>query len=742
MKLMICNPRIKLLKNVLILGVLLTMFYTPQNLKAQTAAEIWIGRMWTGLVDYGVGSSVVPPTFFPNDYDIMFNRLQSAQANNGMGIKIGVPHWFNKYQTDTTRQYDTAAVYDLVGANYPPPFNTGVVDTQMTSYVRYYYTPITIDKSGQKLVSDSKSQYYQAFRFKNNTADQMVTVANKYMYDITVSRKALAWGQNYNDNYVIYDMTYTNTGTQTYDSLYILMAQNMYNVQFSNGQDPSVASGHAFRSNFTWQHYYGGRVGDSLRVFYEYSADDPGATGDQMGAPAEELQNGRLTGYQMDFYTVLHASDSAYSKDANDVDDPTEPKITYMGNDTQINSTFQSSDDPYASASFWAIKGGFSDLHPMDTTFGKLVPGTHHGLNSDELGITDFSKYPGGVSTAPQSLMHCSYGPYHLAPGQKIHIVYATGVSGIDEKTAKMVGAGWLHGTLQNPPNMPNAETGWLPSNFAFPTNNEIDRIKDRWISMGIDSVMLSAYRAKWNFDHHYQIPLEPPPPTEMNITAYSNRVEITWKDADAEALSNFAGYRVMRRVSRLDTVFYETIYDGGPTDKSDIFNDTSIVYGANYHYYVQAKARIAIDDPDADPSTRGKIMFSSRLWVQDNSGSTSPVISPNPAQDDMAKIRVAPNPCNVNDPYFVNAGTYGATSNNNQFVIFFNLPKECSIKIFSENGDLVRTKQHASSVAPSGSEIWDLTTDSGQIVDSGIYIAVFQKPDGETSYQKFVIVR
>ncbi len=738
------NKKILLMNNVQLLILLFLLLISGVNLKAQNTNEIWIGRMWTGMVDYGVGGSVVPPIFFPNDYDIMFNRLQSAQANNGMGYSIGVAHWFNKYQTDTTKKYDTAAVYNLVGANYPAPFNTGVLTTPMQSFVRYNYTPITIDNVAANVVRDPKSQYNQASKFTGGiTADQMITVTNKYMYDITVNRKALAWGQNFNNNYVIFDLTFTNVGTQTYDSLYILMSQNMYNVQFSNGQNPQVATANTFRNTYTWQHYYGGRIGDSLRVFYEYSADDPQAAGDQMGAPAEALQNGRLTGYLMDFYTILHASKTTFTNANDDIDDPTQPLITYVGNDTKISSAFQPSDDPYGSASFWAIKGGYADRNPMSTAFGNTVPGSHHGINTDELGTPSFYNYDGGSYTSNQSLMHSSFGPYHLAPGQKIHIVYATGVAGIDEKTAKEVGAEWLNGTLKNPPNMPNPNTGWLPSNFAFPTDaREIDKAKDRWVSMGIDSVMLAAYRAKWNFDHGYKIPLEPAPPSSISIDAYSNKVELSWQDASAESMPNFAGYRIMRRISRLDTVFYQTIYDGDASNVIHAYDDTSIIYGANYRYYIQAKALIDPNDPNADPTTRGKIIYSSRIWVQDNSSGTNAAVPPNPPQYDLSKIRVAPNPCNVSDPYFINGGTYGSASNNNQFVGFYNLPPQCTIKIYTENGDLVRTKYHTSSVAPSGFEPWDLTTSSGQIISSGIYIAVFQTPSGDTSYQKFIVIR
>ena len=105
-----------------------------------------------------------------------------------------------------------------------------------------------------------------------------------------------------------------------------------------------------------------------------------------------------------------------------------------------------------------------------------------------------------------------------------------------------------------------------------------------------------------------------------------------------------------------------------------------------------------------------------------------------------MSKIRVVPNPYNIGDP-LVSGSTYGADTQG-RLLYFLNLPAVCTIKIFTENGDLVKTIDHTSPGGPSGSAQWNLDTSSGQLVSSGIYIAVFQTPAGGSSYQKFVIVR
>jgi len=70
----------------------------------------------------------------------------------------------------------------------------------------------------------------------------------------------------------------------------------------------------------------------------------------------------------------------------------------------------------------------------------------------------------------------------------------------------------------------------------------------------------------------------------------------------------------------------------------------------------------------------------------------------------------------------------------------FYDLPGRCTIKIYSELGELINTIEHLDG---TGDEYWDSVTSSNQIVVSGIYIAVFENLDtGEKKILKFVIIR
>jgi hypothetical protein len=499
----------------------------------------------------------------------------------------------------------------------------------------------------------------------------------------------------------------------------------------STGISPSLPN----RPNYgyLWQHYYGARPEDSMRVFYFYSADDPQKSGDDMGAPVP-TQNGRLMFTDFTFYSILHASQQPFIDPAQDVDDFSQPKVTYIGTETRIPNPTPG-EDPYGSKNYWAISGGFSKRSPM--------PGADstHMINNDELGTPNFSQFLGGTIASVNSKNFCSFGPYQLPPQHKLRFVYAVGIAGIGFEKAKEIGEKWLRGTLEDPPNMPDPITGWLPSNFAFPVDaTEIDKRKARWISMGLDSMMLTARRAKWNFENNYQIPQAPPPPESFDIrgSGLEDGVFLNWKNPQAESMPNFEGYRILRRLTNQDSVFYEVIYSTGPEDKASEheFLDRGVVSGAPYYYYLQTKARIDENDLNADPTTRGKIIYSSRLLVP-NLNSVRP---PKHSSEDMSQIRIVPNPYNINDPLVTEL--YGQEGINGRVINFYNLPPVVSIKIFTENGDLVKTIEHNEPVDENGLKYWDMITDNQQIISSGIYIAVFQKPDGETSFQKFIVVR
>ena len=588
--------------------LLLSVSFQAQTTPEGAVALMKMGKLWAGVTANGGNATFeYRAGFFPNDYGILAQRGQYAEGWTAAGIRLATTNWYNP--DPLVDSVEPASVYRMVNEYLP----RGKVLEPMTNFIRYKYPEQVIDFENVD-VTDMGEYNPDFVGFQNHTYDQSVHVKNEHLFGVTIDRKILSWSQTYHDNYIVSDVVFTNETDQTWENFYITFWEDTYNIYFSNGSNPAPSGNEEIRPEITWQHYHGGRPGDTLktfaggkvngdlRVYYEYSADDPRTPGDDMGTPITS-QGGRLIYPNMAFYTILHASKEPYTNPADDVDDFMQPRVTYTGKATQI--PYNEANDQFGSSNFYAVRGGYSGDYSMDqfnSQFGNTFENTYHGLNTDELGTSDYTDYVAGYYGGSHEKT-VSFGPYTFEPGEKIHIVWASGTAGIGYEKGQEIGRKWLNGTLQDPPNMPDPETGWLPSNFKFPAGaTDMDKKKDRWLSMGIDSVMLAADRAKWNYDHNYNVPLAPPPPDRVEITGFGDGVEIKWTDPEAENMSTFAGYRIMRRVSALDTIYYEPIYDSGPGDKAaeHIYKDQTVLFGAKYYYYIQAKAKIGENDQNA----------------------------------------------------------------------------------------------------------------------------------------------
>jgi hypothetical protein len=98
-------------------------------------------------------------------------------------------------------------------------------------------------------------------------------------------------------------------------------------------------------------------------------------------------------------------------------------------------------------------------------------------------------------------------------------------------------------------------------------------------------------------------------------------------------------------------------------------------------------------------------------------------------AKTDLSKILAVPNPYYGRSSYELNALA--------RQVRFTNLPKDCVIRLFSLTGDLVRTINHNNGLS---FDTWDLKTDQGVLVASGVYIAHFDVPNVGSHFIKCAV--
>jgi hypothetical protein len=110
----------------------------------------------------------------------------------------------------------------------------------------------------------------------------------------------------------------------------------------------------------------------------------------------------------------------------------------------------------------------------------------------------------------------------------------------------------------------------------------------------------------------------------------------------------------------------------------------------------------------------------------------TSPLVRGNAAlaRTGLGRIRVVPNP-------YYNRSTY-ELSQFNRMIRFINLPEQCTIRIFSLSGELIRTLRKTD--ATSSVFTWNVQTENGLPVASGVYVYHVDAPGVGSTYGRLVV--
>ena len=108
-------------------------------------------------------------------------------------------------------------------------------------------------------------------------------------------------------------------------------------------------------------------------------------------------------------------------------------------------------------------------------------------------------------------------------------------------------------------------------------------------------------------------------------------------------------------------------------------------------------------------------------------------------AKDQLQRISVVPNPY-VSAAAWEPKTIYG-TGRGDRKIDFIHLPKQCTIRIYSLSGVLVKTL-YQSSTATNGELSWNLVTEDGMDVAYGLYIFHVDAPDIGTYIGKFALIK
>jgi hypothetical protein len=369
-------------------------------------------------------------------------------------------------------------------------------------------------------------------------------------------------------------------------------------------------------------------------------------------------------------------------------------------------------------------------------------PGTAHGVPIDER--EGFTRPQDSEGFGYSMSVAYSVGPYDLQFGDSVLLVTAEHVGNIDTELAYEIGTSWRD--MEDP-------SGWqgptdLPPVYETPSllestddrTPEMNAAKNAWIYSGFDSLLQSADAAYWAYYNDYNVP-SPPPSPSIDVKSLPDEIRVSWGN-ESEVVDDFAGYRVYRALGS----FYphveagtqligswEMIFECGEGTGNSLvyeYSDESPVRGNSYYYAVTAFDNGTANGNDFDGPAG--VLESTILHNFTTTGAQ--LVKPGGRLEDIV---VAPN------PYNISAADKNFPGEPNK-IMFFNVPSICTIRIFTETGDLVKVIEHEG----AGDKAWGSipqehqATDIGQLITSGLYIAHIETPDGSSTVRKFVVVR
>jgi hypothetical protein len=274
---------------------------------------------------------------------------------------------------------------------------------------------------------------------------------------------------------------------------------------------------------------------------------------------------------------------------------------------------------------------------------------------------------------------------------------------------------------------------------FTMAPGDTINMVWAMGVSEGLDNVILDSDWAKRIFDAGFLAASAPTAPVLQPIAKEDGQVTLRWDASSEQSVDpltgeqDFEGYRVYksRRLDDAGNQVWVKIADfdkvntiGANTGLQYQFVDRDIINGYGYNYAITAYDRGA-------PSEGLGILESS---IRSSTASAF-VIASGEVRETADEVYVYPNP-------FVGSANWDHEFTQlepfRRRLAFANLPGKCTIKIFTLSGDLVDTIEN-----PEGESlaIWDMISRSEQSIVSGIYLYTVESDKGD-HIGKFVVIQ
>ncbi|MBN1351433.1 T9SS type A sorting domain-containing protein [candidate division KSB1 bacterium] len=513
-----------------------------------------------------------------------------------------------------------------------------------------------------------------------------------YSMGVTYRRMAYAFSNQKHQDYILWDITLTNTGNISGTQLPELANQTIQDFWWTQTGNPWTSRlGRDF--SFGADDAEGEFIqpfGDEHRFYLFYDGDHAGDGVSDWGDPSKDPRWIRLLSPAYIAYGPLHVDKSV--DDASD--DPTQPRCTLIGHERDYDLSKQ--------------------VKTMQEQYEVLFnEGSHWQLDTPHREIDPSIIRPSGYT---------SIGPFNLEPGDDFNMIFVWAAGGINIQECRRLG-----------------KAAWQATYYGI----IMDEIEAN-VKTGRDSVLKTLDRAYWNVKGHYpdgsypkpagnncfDVPDAPRPPAEFRIRAEAAKIVLEWSDEAEQqpdfdtGVNDFAGYRLYRASGRCDSTYY-LIWDGTARK----YEDLNVVACEQYFYYL-----VAYDDGTQNWEDPGVSLESGRFWCW--TGWIPEGVTPLPSSVSNEASLEVPKEFRLyqNYPNPFNAGTE----------IRFDLPAKSivSLQIFDLAGKLVKTlSENLTWKANTHSVLWNGTDGKGNPVSSGVYLIRIQC-GGFAAIKKCVMIK
>jgi len=352
------------------------------------------------------------------------------------------------------------------------------------------------------------------------------------------------------------------------------------------------------------------------------------------------------------------------------------------------------------------ISGKFASHNIVDiSTWGCLDSDRSKLMSNGEI---DDLKTIGGLSSGYLNVI--SAGPYTIAPGGSVSVVYAfvagQNLEALKKNIDAAISRAMVPAGLTATPSKEAIHLKWLPSIspdiVAYKiyrkmepggSYSEIARVSaentsysDAQTVLGttyyyaVTGISADGIESGYSNEVHATPGVAPPPPGTLTVKSDQfSRPVLVWEvPSDGEV----AGYRIFRNST--GTKPWTAIATVDSSVRSFVDQNT---YDGNTYYYTVASVN-------------------KYGWISEYSNVVSYAVNlpkpPKPAKD-LNEVCTAPNPCKLSSK-----------------LKFMNLTPRATIYVYTITGELVKTIYHTNG---SGEEEWDLRNGAGAMLASGIYV-------------------